>query len=176
MIAVNEMHLACCPYGICISDAAEDGYQSVSREHRETCCETFRPFMASYSHGPCLSVLQTAEGAFPYGLHLRELAMTCDPDGTVEPAAVDCAPAAAMPIVMSCSQETAADAAFCQSTCYTELQPWIQECRDQVPDYVTEMLSTALDLVDQCQEQQGDVDGPLPPSRLRQAARHNHVH
>ena len=40
MIAVNEMHLACCPYGICISDAAEDGYQSVSREHRETCCET----------------------------------------------------------------------------------------------------------------------------------------
>ena len=159
MIAVNEMHLACCPYGICISDAAEDGYQSVSREHRETCCETFRPFMASYSRGPCLPVLQTAEGAFPYGLHLRELAMTCDPDGTVEPAAVDCAPAAAMPIVMSCSQETAADAAFCQSTCYTELQPWIQECRDQVPDYVTKMLSTALDLVDQCQEQQGDEQG-----------------
>jgi hypothetical protein len=89
-------------------------------------------------------------------LRLGDLEAMCreslSTDGGEDASAVDCSPAAGMPIAMACSQETNADAMFCESACFQTLSPWYEECSAEMPTYLQAMLAVPLGLMGQCDE------------------------
>ena len=114
------------------------------------CSAQFLPFMDTYNHGSCMPVL-AAIGA---DLNLGDLEAECrgtpTTDGGGDASAIDCSTAAGMPIAMACSQESAADAAFCESACYAALAPFYEECSALMPSYMTMMLGPVLQLLGTC--------------------------
>ena len=71
-------------------------------------------------------------------------------DGGADASAVDCSPASSMTIVLACSQETSGDTMFCESTCYSVLNPWYEVCQAEMPTYIQAMMAVPLQLMQQC--------------------------
>ena len=115
--------------------------------------------MDTFNHGSCMPILAAVGG----NMHLGDLEAECrgapTTDGGGDASAIDCSAASGMPIAMACSQETAADAAFCQSACFTALQPYYEECSALMPAYMTMMLAPVVGLMASCSGPAGSATG-----------------
>ena len=151
--AIYPLTAACCPNG----DQCAGGPPPTCSE---ACASTFLPFMDTYNHGACMPMLQL----FGANLHLGDLEAECrdslSTDGGEDATAIDCSPAAGMSIAMVCSQETGADAAFCDSACFQALNPYYETCQALMPEYMTMMLMQVIPLMQACD---AAADGTAAP-------------
>ena len=115
------------------------------------CAAPFVEFMDTYNHGACMPAVQWLAGS---ALRLGDLESSCremaSSDGGADASAVACSSTAAMPMVMACSRETAADQAFCLSPCHALLAPFAAECASMMPGWLSQMLAPALAAVQAC--------------------------
>ena len=103
-----------------------------------------------YNHGSCMMVLQMVGQNLRLGDLEAECRESLTTDSGEDASAVDCSPASSMSIALACSQETAADTMFCESTCFSVLSPWYEMCQAEMPSYMQAMMAVPLGLMQQC--------------------------
>lgn len=142
--AIGPVSLACCDDGNCAA--------GVPPTCSANCAAVFIPFMDTYNHGSCMTLMQTVGGTLGLGDLEARCRETLGTDGGADASRTDCSTAASMSVVLACSRETANDAAFCRSPCYATLNPYLEECSAEIPSQIQRMLEPVTAMVEPCRE------------------------